>query len=69
MTIQQYIRKHELKQPMFLSIYWLWCFVFLLVAIFRIVEGAGFAEVINGVIQFSCLILSTVWIEELFNDT
>lgn len=62
-----YIRKHELKQAMFLTFYWLWCFTFLMIAIFRIADGAGFEAVGNGVIQFSCLMLSTVWIDDLLN--
>lgn len=62
------LRKHELKFAMFLSVYWLWCFTFLIIAILRIVDGVGISAVINGIIQLLCLFASATWIEELLND-
>lgn len=62
------MRKHELKFAMFLSVYWVWCFTFLIIAMVRIVDGAGLSDVICGVVQLLCLFLATMWIEELLND-
>lgn len=63
-----YARKRQLKFAMFLSVYWLFNLLFLLVAMFKITSGAGVVAVINGVIHLVCLFLSAMWIEELLNE-
>lgn len=59
---------NKLKLAMFLSIYWIWCFSSFIVAVIRIVNGAGIEAVVNGIIQLLCLFLCAIWIEDLFNE-
>ena len=63
---QSYLNK--LKLAMFLSVYWIWCFSFFIVAVIRIVNGSGFDAVLSGVVNLMCLFLCATWIEDLFNE-
>lgn len=65
-------KKHylmKLRQAMFLSLYWVWCFSFFIVAVVGIVGGARIGAVISGVINLLCLFLCATWIEDLFNES
>ena len=64
---KQYLMK--LRLAMFLAVYWLWCFSFFIAAVVGIVNGAGVAAVISGIINLLCLFLCATWIEDLFNES
>jgi hypothetical protein len=62
------VRKLELKRAMFLTAYWVWCFVFFIYNIYMILDGYRIIGVLNGVVMVLCLFIAAMWIEELLND-
>ena len=65
-------KKHylmKLRLAMFLSLYWVWCFSFFIISVVGIVNDAGVAAMISGIINLLCLFLCATWIEDLFNES
>lgn len=63
------IYKSKVRFTLFAGVYWVWCLVWFLIAIFKIVVLHNYSGGLwTGVVNLMCLFVATLLIEDLIND-